>query len=456
MAHHEAQSLVDIARNYYLSGFGRGPEFYEMPGSIVASVDGHYGIDVFGNRFLDTEMTASASYLGFGRREVIDALVAEMGRVPSTTPLFVPTPPVLRLAEKLASLTPGNLKYSLFGVTGSDAIEGGIKAARQYWKLLGKGGKFKTLHRVPGDFHGSSLAMCSASGLKYRRAQYEPLMGGFVAFNSPYCYRCPYEASLPRCRLLCARELERVIQFEDPQTVACVITENTNTGLGVVTPPPGYMQMIRDICTRYEVLLIVDEVLTGVAKTGAWFESEKHGFVPDIMSVGKSITAGCGGLSITHVTEPIGEVLLESRNLHHPITFAGLGYLAAAGLAGIAYVEQHDLLARARHVEKFMMSRFSTLATQSQVIGDVRATGVLQGIEFVMDKESKRPFPDPKAVSSFVSAVGHEHGVLLNCLYSYYTNIIHLYLPLTITDAELALVYDTVEDVAERIEKRFL
>ncbi|MBN1151776.1 MAG: aspartate aminotransferase family protein [Dehalococcoidia bacterium] len=451
----EAEKLVGLAREYYVSGFGRGDDFFGKPGSIIESADGHYAVDIFGNRLLDTETCASASYLGFGRREVMTALRAEMERMPSTTPLFVPTAPLLKLGEKLASISPGNLKYSVFSANGTDATEGAIKIARQYWKALGKSGKYKVLHRVPGDYHGMSLAMVSASGHTFRRAPYEPLMTGFISFHAPYCYRCPYEKTLPDCRLLCARELERVIQFEDPDTISCVITENTNTGLGIVTPPPGYMELIRDICTRYGVLLIADEIITGLAKTGAWFESEKQGFVPDILCIGKSISAGCGALAVTHVSEPIGRTLTEGANVHHGFTYAGLGYLAAAGLAGIEYVEQHGLLDRAREIEKTMLDKYSILARQSKIVGDARASGTLQGIELVADKATKDRFPDPKAVAALIGAVGRDLGVLLNCQFPHYGNIITMYLPLTITDGELKLVYDAIEAAVSRVEKTF-
>ncbi len=449
------ERLVGLAREYYVSGFGRGEDFYGRPGSIIESAQGHYAIDIFGNRLLDTETCASACYLGFGRPEVMSALKSEMERMPSTTPLFVPTAPLLELGEKLASISPGDLKYSVFSANGTDATEGGVKIARQYWKALGKSGKYKVLHRVPGDYHGMSLVMVSASGHTFRRAPYEPLMTGFIAFNAPYCYRCPFEQSLPDCRLLCARQLERVIQFEDPETISCVITENTNTGLGIVPPPPGYMQLIRDICTRYGVLLVVDEIITGVAKTGAWFESEKHGIVPDILCIGKAISAGCGALAVTHISEAVGRVLVENSNVHHGFTYGGLGYLAAAGLAGIEYVEKHGLLARARQMEQMLTERFKTLASQSRVVGDIRASGALQGIELVMDKSTKRKFPDPKAVAAFIGAVGREHGVLLNCQFPHYGNIITMYLPLTITDEELNLVYDSIEDAVSQVEKTF-
>jgi len=451
----EPTKLVDLAQTYYLSGFGRGPDYFAKAGAIVASVQGNYATDIFGNRLFDTESCASAAYLGFGLPEVMQALRDELGRVPSTTPLFVPTPPLLRLAEKLACISPGDLTYSVFGANGTDATEGAVKIARHYWKARGKGGKYKVLHRIPGDYHGMSLAMVSAGGHTFRRAPYEPLMGGFVSFNAPNCYRCPYEHSHPGCRLLCARDLERLIEFEAAESIACVITENTNTGLGIVTPPPGYMRLLRDICSRHDILLIADEIITGIAKTGAWFESEKQGIVPDMLCLGKAVSAGCGALAVTHVTREIGETLAEGGNLQHGFTYGGLSYLAAAGLAGMEYVEQHGLLQRALDIERRMRRRMEALQSRSKVVGDIRMSGALQGIELVRDRQTKARFADPKAVAAFIASVGREHGVLLSCQFPHYGNIITMYLPLTSTDAELDMVCDAIEDAVTRVEKTY-
>jgi len=203
--HSDEPHLRRLAQEFYLSGSARTGSYYEKPGAIIVSTEGNYATDISGNRLFDTETCASSFYLGFRLPEVMDALRDQITRVPSTTPLFVPTPPLLRLAEKLASLSPGDLKYSIFGSNGSDATEGAIKIARQYWKTLGKGGKYRVLHPVPGDYHGMTLAISSASGQTFRRSPYEPLMGGFVSFNAPNCYRCPYEKTYPECRLVCAR-----------------------------------------------------------------------------------------------------------------------------------------------------------------------------------------------------------------------------------------------------------
>jgi adenosylmethionine-8-amino-7-oxononanoate aminotransferase len=450
------EDIIRLAREYTVSGFGRGADFYGGPGTIVAKEEGHYATDIFGTRLFDTETCASANYLGFGLPEVMSALREEMDRLPSTTPLFVPTEKLLLLAEKLASLSPGDMKYSVFGCNGTDATEGAIKMSRQYWKAVGKGGKYKVIHRIPGDYHGMSLAMVSASGHTSRRAPYEPLMAGFVPVNAPNCYRCPFEKTYDECDLLCARELEKAIQFEDPETVACFITENTNTGLGIVAPPQGYMKRVSEICARHNVHLIADEIITGIAKTGSWFESEAHGIVPDFICIGKSISAGCGALAVTHTTRDIGEVLVSTASLHHGFTYAGMSYLAAAGLAGLEYIEKHDLVTRAREIAQITGGRLRSFAESSPIIGDVRTSGALQGIELVKDKKTKAKFDNPRQVNALIAQVGRDHGVLLNCQFPQYGNIITMYLPLTSRDAELSLVCEAIEDAVGQVEKRFL
>jgi len=447
---------VALAREYFVSGFGRGADYYGGPGTIIASEEGNYATDIYGTRLFDTESCASACYLGFHLPEVMSALHDEMRRIPSTTPLFVPTEKQLQLAKKLAELSPGDMKYTVFGCNGTDATEGAIKMSRQYWKAVGKAGKYKVLHRVPGDYHGMSLAMSSASGHTFRRAPYEPLMPGFISVDAPNCYRCPFETSYDECNLLCARQVEKAIQFEDPESVACFITENTNTGLGIVPPPPGYMQRVAEICAAHNVHLIADEIITGIAKTGSWFESEAQGIVPDFLCIGKAISAGCGALATTHMRKGIGEVLLDTASVHHGFTYSGLSYLAAAGLAGIEYVEKNNLVARARQIGELTGTRLRRLAESSAIIGDVRISGAIQGVELVRDKATRQRFNDPRAVNACIAEAGRDHGVLLNCQFPHYGNIITMYLPLTSTDFELDMVCDAIADAVGRVEQRFL
>ena len=451
----EVDKLVSVAREYLWPTFGRDASFFGLPISIVRSGEGRHIIDSFGNRLLETNACGAAVSLGFNLPEIMEAVSDQMKKVINTTPnSFAPTEPVVWLAEKLASISPGSLKYTIFSSNGSDANETAIKIARHYWKIVGKGTKYKVIHRYPGDYHGMSLSTASASGHPFRRVPYEPLMAGFIAIHAPNCYRCPYNLTCPECSLLCAQELRQVIEFEDPSTVACFITESTNTGLGIIPPPPGYMKMIRDICDEYEILLIADEVITGFARSGFWFECEKYGIVPDMIAMGKNLSWGCGPLAGTHVKSEIAEVFTGKNTLQHGYTFGGMGYLAAAGLAGINYVEKHNLLARASEIGDKMARELGAIKDKSPVVGDVRVSGALVGMELVKDKATKEMFADRLAVANLVTKVGRDNGVLFNCS-TWYGDIIWLLVALTMADEELILVFNAIDKAVAEVEKQF-
>ena len=450
----EADRLVSIAKEYYWPAFGRDASFLGRPASIFECGEGCFVTDIFGNRLLDAEASASASYLGFNPPEVLEAMTDEMKKLTNQAPLLVNTPPSILLAEKIASISPGNLKYTIFGSNGTDANDAAVKIARQYWKIMGKGTKYKVIHRYPGDYHGMSLSMASASGHTFRRIPYEPLMAGFVAFHAPNCYRCPYNLSYPECDLLCAQEFRKVVEFEGPSTIACLISESTNTGLGIIPPPPGYMKMISDICHEYEILLILDEVITGVAKTGSWFECQKYDIVPDMITMGKAISAGCGPLAATHVKGEIAEVFSGENVLQHGYTFGGMGYLAAAGLAGINYVEKHGLLARASEIGAIMSRELGSIKDKSPVVGDVRVNGVLVAVELVKDKTTKEIFPNRFEIANLVNEVGRDKGVLLHCM-TWYGDIMQMYLPLIISDEEISMVLNAIDRAVVEVERQF-
>ena len=451
----EVDKLVSTAKEYLWPAFGRDASFFDLPVSLIRAGEGRHIIDSFGNRLLESFSCGAAAPLGFNLPEIMEAVFDQMKKILNTTPnMFAPTEPVIWLAEKVASISPGSLKYTLFSSNGTDANEAAIKIARQYWKIVGKGTKYKVIHRYPGDYHGISLSMSSASGHPYRRVSFEPLMAGFVAIHAPNCYRCPYNLTCPECDLLCAQELRKVIEFEDPSTISCFIVEATNTGGGMIPSPPGYMKMVRDICDEYEILLIVDEVITGFGKTGFWFESEKHGIVPDMIAMGKGICSGCGPLAGTHVKSEIAETFTGKNTLQHGYTFGGMGYLAAAGLAGIDYIEKHNLLARALEIGDKMSREFGAITNRSSVVGDVRVNGVLAAVELVKDKATKEMFTDRVAVANLITKVGRENGVLFTCNHLY-GDMIFLSIQLNMTDEELDLVFNAVDKAVAAVENQF-
>ncbi len=456
MGSSEADKLVSAAKEYLWPAFGRDASFFGLPVSIVKSAAGRHIVDSFGNRLLETNSSGGAAPLGYNLPELMEAVSNQMKNIINTTPsLFVPTEPLVWLAEKIAARSPGNMKYTIFCSNGTDANETAIKIARQYWKIIGKGTKYKTVSRYPRGYHGMGLSTASASGHPFRRVPFEPLMGGFIHIHAPVCYRCPYDLSCPECGLRCAEELRHVIEFEDASTVASFIGEQTIGGGGNIPPPPGYMERIREICDEYEILLIADEVITGFGKTGFWFECEKNGIVPDVVTMGKGISWGCGPLAGAHVKSEIAEAFTGANVFQHGYTFGGMGYLAAAGLAGIDYVEKHNLLARAKEIGDKLAKELGAIKDRSPVVGDVRVNGVLAAVELVKDKATKEIFPDRTAVANLVNKVGRENGVLLACS-PWYGDIIMLIIQLTMTDEELGMVFDAIDKAVAAVAKQYL
>jgi len=447
--------LIATAKEYLWPAFGRDSTFFDLPMSLISAGEGNYVIDSYGNRLLETNSCGAAASLGFNPPALMAEMKQQMEKIAITTPnLFAPTEPVVWLSEKLAQISPGSLKYTIYSSNGSDANETALKIARHYWKIKGQGTKYKVIHRYPGDYHGMGMSTSSASGHIFRRVPFEPLMAGFVAIHAPNCYRCPYNLTYPECDLLCADELRKVIEFEDPSTIACFITESTNTGLGIIPPPPGYMKRVREICDRYEILLICDEVITGFARSGFWFECEKHGIVPDMLALGKNLSWGCGALAGTHVKKEIAETFTGKDTLQHGYTFGGTGYLAAAGLAGIEYVEEHNLLARAKEIGDIMGRELSAIKDKSAVVGDVRTNAGLIAVELVKNKATKGLFPDRAAVAGVVGKVGRENGVLFACS-TWYGDILWMMVSLTMTNDELGMVVNAVDKAAAAVEKQF-
>jgi putrescine aminotransferase len=388
-------------------------------------------------------------------------MIAQIKKAASPGPsMFAPTPPLILLAEKLASISPGNMKYTIFGSNGTDANETAFKIARNYWKLKGQVGKYKVISLIRG-YHGMGLGTGSASGHTFRRTPFEPLAAGFVHINAPFCYRCPYDMSHPDCGLQCAQELRRAIAFEHPSTVACFIAEPTIGGGGCIPSPPGYMKIIREICDENDVLMISDEVITGFGRSGKWFDSDKNGVVPDMITMGKGISAGCGPLAGVHVGPELYEPFIGKSALQHGYTYGGMGYLAAAGLAGIEYIEKNNLLARVQELESKIRRAMGTIQNDSSIAGDVRVNGTMAAMELVKDRQTKESFPADEpyqgnlAVSQLAAQVGMRNGVLLTCS-PWYGNILMYLLPLNVKDEELDMIFGASAEAVKEVEKKFL
>ena len=289
--------------------------------------------------------------VGHNNRRVIDAITAQFDVLAFSPPMHGTNPLAVRLANLLAELAPEDLSTVKFQTGGSEVTEAAIKLARQYHKLTGSPGKYKIISRYQ-SWHGSTLGALSASGLKSRRTVNEPLAPGFLHVFPPTCYRCPFGKSYPDCGITCATIVESVVEMEDPSTVAAIMVEPIGHTGGVIDPPDEYLPILREICDRHNILLIFDEIITGIGRTGRMFAAETFGVTPDVLCIAKGMSGGYAPISAMICRERIAEAfwgpIAENPGFVEGHTFEGNPISCAAGLAVLGEIIERDLCGNAR------------------------------------------------------------------------------------------------------------
>ena len=273
---------------------------------LMARAESVFYWDVHGKRYLDALSGIYTVSVGHGNRRVIEAIKAQFDTLHFSPPMHGTNPVAVQLANLLAEVAPGDLNTVKFECGGSEVTEAAIKLARQYHKLTGNPGKYKIISRY-SSWHGSTLGSLSASGLKSRRTVNEPLAPGFLHVFPPTCYRCPFGKQYPSCEITCATLIGDVIEMEDPSTIAAVMLEPIGHTGGIIDPPPEYLQILRKLCDRYNVLLIFDEIITGMGRTGQMFAAETFGVLPDVICTAKGLSGGFAPLSAMICRKPIAD-----------------------------------------------------------------------------------------------------------------------------------------------------
>jgi len=382
---------------------------------IMARADGVLYWDVHGKRYLDALSGIYVVSVGHNNRRVIDAIRRQLDILHFSPPMHGTNPVAVQLANLLAELAPGDLSMVKFQCGGSEVTEAAIKLARQYHRLAGAPHKYKVISRYQA-WHGSTLGALSASGLKSRKTVNEPLAPGFLHVFPPTCYRCPFGKSYPDCGITCATIVEQVVEMEDPDTVAAIMVEPIGHTGGIIDPPPEYLPILRDVCDRHDILLIFDEIITGVGRTGHLFAAETFGVVPDVLCTAKGLSGGYAPLSAMICSTRVGETfwgpIEDNPGFVEGHTFEGNPISCAAGIAVLREIIENDLCANARTRGEQLRQGFEELARKYGVIGDIRGKGLLQGIEFVRDVKTKEPFPAKLAFGVEVGRRALANGLL--------------------------------------------
>ena len=380
--------------------------------TIIVEAEGVRAVDSDGKVWLDVNGGYCSVNAGYGRTEIAEAMREQMNRL-TYFPQGTTTEPLIRLAEKIADITPGSLNRMWPVTGGSEANETAIKIAKAYQKRVGQPGRYKIISRK-GSYHGATGGVMFLGSVT---PDYEPAPTGMVYAPQPNPYRCERGGTTPtECAERCAGAIEELILFHGADTIAAVIAEPVSSSGAAVVPGDEYWPMLRDICSKYGVILIADEVICGFGRTGKMFASEHWDVVPDVMTIAKGITSSYLPLAAAVVRDEIADVFAGEDNIFkQALTFGGHPVTAAVALKNIEIIEREDLVQNSADVGAYFLEQLWDLKEEHPIVGDVRGIGLLLGIELVSDHETKDPFPPQLRIGERLTQKFQERGLFLRC-----------------------------------------
>ena len=419
---------------------------------VIKGSDGVWYEDVNGRRILDGISGIFTVNVGHNNRRIIDAMKTQLDIMAFAPPLHATSPPAIELVQQLSEITPENLNTIKLLSGGSEATEAAMKLSRQYHRQTGNPGKFKVISRYHG-YHGATMGALSATGTRRRKTMFEPTLQGFLHVHPPTCYRCPYEKTYPDCEVFCARAVEDIIELEGAETVGALILEPVGNTGGIIMPPAGYLAKLREICSRNDILLIYDEIITGFGRTGSMFAAQTFEVAPDILCMGKGMSSGYVPLSGIAFRDTIASAFLGSEEdeieFSHGHPFGGNPLAAAAGLANLAEIKDRDLCAHSREMGEYLRQELQKLR-ELDIVGDIRGCGLLTGVEFVKDMETREPFDPSLKFGVEVGIAAMKKGLLTR----FDPNWIALAPPLIINREEMGLLLEILTDsIRETVKK---
>ena len=381
---------------------------------MISYGKGIFLYDRLGKDYLDAASGAVTANIGHGVQEIKEAMIEQASQVSFVYRSQFTSEAAEHLADKIKTLTKGNLSYSFFVNSGSEATETALKLAIQYWQEKNKPEKQKIISRWM-SYHGITLGALSMSGHPIRRNRFTSILESYPSISPPYYYRCPYDLDEYAYGQLCANELEATIRRLGANHIAAFIAEPIIGAAGAaIVPPNGYFQRIKQICEEHEILFIADEVMTGFGRTGKMLACEYWGIEPDIVTFGKGMSGGYTPIAAASMTDSVLDPILNgSKMIMGGHTLSANPLSCAISLAVLTYVEKHNLGERASETGEYLINKLAKKKEQYSFIGDVRGKGLLIGIELVENQETKEPFANCGEVTNKVVSLGMEHGVIL-------------------------------------------
>jgi adenosylmethionine-8-amino-7-oxononanoate aminotransferase len=437
---------------------GLFPRNFKKTFPIASRGEGCWIIADDGRRFLDASGQAAVVSIGHGVAEIGRAMAEQTSRIAFAHTSQFHNAPAEKLAERLLAMAPPNFREGgrvYFTSGGSEATETAIKLARQFHLESGQKNRYRVLSRWQ-SYHGSTLGAISVSGNVARRAPYEPLLAEWGHIAPCFCYHCPFDKTFPQCEIACADDLQAYLdEHAQDQAAAFIFEPVVGATLGAAAPPEGYAARIAEICRRSGILLIADEIMSGMGRTGKPFAVQYWGVEPDIILVGKGIAGGYAPLGAVLVSARVVEAFERgSGAFMHGFTYQAHPVSTAAGNAVLDYFEAHKLFDRVESAGQGLRGALTPLQSHPNV-GDIRGLGLLLGVEFVKDKATREPFPRDQNVAGKIRQACLEESVLVyptqGCVDGLRGDHILLAPPFTISAEECGLLARALKSAAAKV-----
>ena len=441
-----AESLEQLDRQFHLHPFTNHDELHAQGTHIIERGEGVWLTDARGRRLLDGLAGLWCVNVGYNCAEIANAVNAQLRRLPYYPSFFnSTTEPAIRLAEKIASLTPPGLKHVMFTNSGSEATETALKLIRGPMKLRGTPGKTKIVTREFA-YHGVTLATTSMTGLPGCTQPFDLPLPGFIQVPGPNAYAANQEHDPVAYGKWCLEETERIIQREDPATIAALFAEPIQGAGGVIVPPAGYLRGLRELARKYEILFVADEVITGFGRLGTWFASGLWDLEPDMMTLAKGLTSGYLPLGACVVRDELADTLMHHGYLAHGFTYSGHPTSCAAGLANIEVLENQKLIERVRDdLGPYFQQKLRAFAGHP-AIGDIRGHGLIGALEH-LPREGKAALTPTTMLGTRGAKLVREEGVIVRGI----RDLIAIAPPLIITHAEIDQIFTAIERALARL-----
>lgn len=431
---------------------------------VIAQTKGIYLYTQDGRRFIDGSGGSSVvTSIGHGVTEIPEVMYAQAQKFSFYPAHAFTNDPFLDLSDLVVSLAPGELRdHSRVWVTctGTDAVDDAVRLARQYWVERGQNSKYIVIGRWQG-FHGNNISVAGYSGITSRRKTFQPMFVDMPHIPPAFCYHCPFESNLPQCNLMCARFLEKNIRQTGAENIAAFIAEPVvGAALGCVPAPEGYFQVIREICTKYNILFIDDEVMTGWGRTGKLWGIDHWGVTPDIIATAKGMTAGYTPLSAVIARDDIWGVLEKNNSpFKAGHTLNANAVSCAGGIAVIRHTLDRHLTENAKARGEQALTGLTAMMDRHPIMGDVRGKGMMFGFEFVQDRSTRQPFPPEMHVTSRFDQAAFQHGLVVypcsGCIDGVLGDMTLMAPPLNATQAEMDEILTILDLSLGDLEKEF-